>query len=110
MNILTKLYRSIGFIMFYLYKLIQSNIFIAWDILTPRMRTDPGFIRVTVDLKSDFGLLLFSNLLSMTPGTLSIDYDENKRELLVHYLYNDANNSVKDEIEAIQSRIKMITN
>lgn len=110
MNILVKIYRSIGFIMFYLYKLVQSNVYIAWDILTPKMHTNPGFIRVTVHLKSDFGLLLFSNLLSMTPGTLSIDYDQNKRELLVHYLYNGMNNSVEDDIEAIQSRIKMITN
>jgi multicomponent Na+:H+ antiporter subunit E len=110
MIILKKIYGSIGFIMFYLYKLIQSNIYIAWDILTPRMRTNPGFIWVTVDLKSDFGLLLFSNLLSMTPGTLSIDYDQDKRKLLVHYLYNNEKRSVEDDIEAIQSRIKMITN
>lgn len=104
-----KFYRISGFIMFYLYKLIQSNIYIAWDILTPKMRTNPGYIWLSVDLKSDFGLLLFSNLLSMTPGTLSIDYNENKRALLVHYLYNDENHSVVHDIEAIQSRIKLIT-
>ena len=96
--------------MFYIFKLIQSNIYIAWDILTPRMRTNPGYIWVPVKLKSDFGLLLFSNLLSMTPGTLSIDYDKNKRALLVHYLYNNEKHSVENDIEAIQSRIKMITN
>lgn len=110
MNTLKKFIGAIGFIMFYLYKLIQSNIYIAWDILTPRMRTNPGYLWVSVELKSDFGLLLFSNLLSMTPGTLSIDYDRNKKALLVHYLYNDKKKSVETDIEAIQSRIKMITN
>ena len=78
MRILFKAYSLITFILYYLFKLVQSNIYIAYDIVTPRMRTNPGFVWVPIRLKTKFGLLLFSNLLSMTPGTLSIDYSEKK--------------------------------
>jgi multisubunit Na+/H+ antiporter MnhE subunit len=44
----------------------------------------------------------------MTPGTLSIDYDRDKKALLVHYLYSN-NNTVNKDIEEIQRRIKKIT-
>jgi len=41
----------------------------------------------------------------MTPGTFSVDLSEDKTSLLVHYLYNDKNNTMIDDINKIQQRI-----
>jgi multisubunit Na+/H+ antiporter MnhE subunit len=108
MKIIDKIYQIISFILFYLYKLIQANFFIAWDILTPGMRVDPAIIRVPVTIKSDFGILLFSNLLSMTPGSLSLDISMDKKFLLVHVLYNQDSEKTLKEIGKIQERIRKI--
>lgn len=109
MKIIIKLYQILAFILFYLSKLIQSNIYIAYDILTPQMHMNPGFIWIDLRTKRDLGILLFSNLLSMTPGTLSVDLSPDKKQLLVHYLYNDNQNKIITDIEKIQSRIILLT-
>jgi multisubunit Na+/H+ antiporter MnhE subunit len=64
---------------------------------------------VQLKTKSDLGILLYSNLLSMTPGTLSVDITEDKKHLLVHYLYNDKENSILNEIYSIQNKILKLT-
>ena len=86
MGMLRKTYHFLLFIPFYLVKLISANLYIAYDILTPRMRMNPGMIEVEIKLVSDFGILLFSNLLSMTPGTLSMDLDRERNMLRVHLM------------------------
>jgi multicomponent Na+:H+ antiporter subunit E len=106
MKLLLKIYYALVFLLFYLAKLVQANIYIAWDILTPRMHTNPAIIEVEVDIKSNFGILLFSNLLSMTPGTLSMDLSADKKGLLVHVLYNQDQETTFREIENIKKRIK----
>ena len=109
MSIIRKTYYFILFLGFYLGKLISANLYIAWDILTPRMRTNPGIIEVDVNLSSAFGTLLLSNLVSMTPGTLSMDLDRDRNKLLVHLLYMDRKEATKKEIEGIMHRIRLIT-
>ncbi len=104
-----KIYYIFSFIGFYLLKLIQSNVYIAYDILSPKMSTNPGLIEVPLTLKSDFGLLLFSNLLSMTPGTLVVDIYENRKIALVHVLYLTSSAEILNEIKEIQDKIGRFT-
>ena len=109
MSVLRKIYYSILFLGFYLWKLLSANLFIAYDILSPRMRTNPGIIEVEVTLTSGFGILLLSNLVSMTPGTLSMDLDRERNKLLVHLLYMSRRQATEKEISQIMTRIRQIT-
>lgn len=109
MKLILKPYYIVTFILFYLSKLVEANLYIAYDILTPRLRIKPGFIKVPLTLKSNFGLLLFSNLLSMTPGSLSIDITDDKKTILVHVLYETTQDDMLKEFNVIQNKIKRIT-
>lgn len=109
MKLFLKPYYIVTFILFYLYKLVEANLYIAYDILTPRLRIKPGFIKVPLTLKSNFGLLLYSNLLSMTPGSLSIDITDDKKTMLVHVLYETTEDNMLKEFKVIQDKIKRIT-
>jgi multisubunit Na+/H+ antiporter MnhE subunit len=73
------------------------------------MHTNPGFIWVPLKLQSDFGILIFSNLLSMTPGTLTVDLSGDKKKLLVHFLYNNEKDEISFEINKIQDKILKLT-
>lgn len=106
MKILRKIYFGVDFFFFYLWKLVQSNFYIAWDIITPTMHTEPEFVDIPLSLKSTWGLLLFSNLLSMTPGTLSVDMSRDRRMLQVHVLYKRDELITFGEINRIQEKIK----
>lgn len=109
MKVLRKTYYILQLAGYYLVLLIAANLYIAWDILTPRMRTNPGVIEVETGTKKDLGLLLLSNLLSMTPGTLSIDIDPSKEKLKIHVLYMDRREETLKEIEKMRQLTNKIT-
>lgn len=109
MTIFKKIYYTLDFTGYYLFNLVKANFYIAWDILTPRMRINPAFMEVPVTLESDFGLLLFSNLISMTPGTLSLDISEDKKIVYVHVLYYKTDEIILKEFFEMQEKIKRIT-
>jgi multisubunit Na+/H+ antiporter MnhE subunit len=54
-------------------------------------------------------MLLFSNLVSMTPGTLSMDLDREKSILLVHLLYMDRREATEKELGRIMAMIRQLT-
>ncbi len=100
-----KPFRIIGFIFYYLWKVIESNISIAMDILTPGFKMTPALVSVKLKSGKKGYLLAVSNLISMTPGTLSLDYMEEKNELLVHSMYCDDVGLFIRDIYRLQDRI-----
>ncbi len=109
MKIIDKTYQAALFLIYYLIKVVQANVYIAYDILTPKALSTPELIWIPIKIKTDFGLLLLTNLITMTPGTLSIELSEDKKKILVHSLYNDKNGNVIEDIEKIQSKIIRLT-
>lgn len=109
MRLLFKFYYIIAFILLYFSKLVEANLYIAYDILTPKLKINPGFIIVPLTLKSNFGMLLFSNLLSMTPGSISIDITQDRKAMWVHVLYQRAEEDMQKEFKEIQDKIERIT-
>jgi len=109
LRLLKKIYYALIFLGFYLYKLVEANFFMAWDILTPKMLDQPGFIDVELNLESETGMLMLSNLVSMTPGTLVVDANLQKKLLKVHVLYLRDETKEREEIMRFQKMIKRIT-
>ena len=109
MKIVKLLYYIPEFILFYLSKLVQANFYMAFIILSPKMKTQPGFIEFPLKIKSSAGLLLFSNLMSMTPGSLSVDISNDRRILLLHVLMKNDEQIILKDIENIQKRILRLT-
>lgn len=109
MKLILKLHYIFAFVLLYLTKLVEANLYIAYDILTPNLKINPGFILVPLTLKSNYGMLLFSNLLSMTPGSISIDITHDKKTMLVHVLYLRSEDQMLKEFKDMQDKIKRIT-
>jgi len=109
MKIIKLLYYIPEFILFYLSKLVQANFYMAFIILSPKMKTQPGFIEFPLKIKSSAGLLLFSNLMSMTPGSLSVDISNDRKILLLHVLMKNDEQIILKDIENIQKRILRLT-
>jgi multicomponent Na+:H+ antiporter subunit E len=79
--------RAIAFLLFFLYELVKANIHVAYDVITPTFYMTPGIVRVPLDAKTDFEITLLANLISLTPGTLSLDVSEDRKVLYVHSMY-----------------------
>ncbi|MEM9032556.1 MAG: Na+/H+ antiporter subunit E [Pseudomonadota bacterium] len=73
----------------FLYELLASSLQVMWDIVTPKHRASPAIIDMPLDVKTDTGILLVTNLISLTPGTLSIDVSEDRKTLKIHAMFAD---------------------
>ncbi len=81
--------RRAEFAAFYLREIVASNLKVAFDVLTPKHRMKPAMLSLDVEGLTDRQLLAMANLLTMTPGTLSVDVSPDRRFLLVHAMYVD---------------------
>lgn len=88
---------AISFTFFFLYELIKANIQVAYEVANPSLTMVPGIVAVPLDVKSELEITLLANLISLTPGTLSLDISEKKEVLYVHAMY------VHDKQEFIDS-------
>lgn len=91
--------KVIAFIFFFLYELIKANLQVAYDVVTPPFYMKPGIIKIPLSAKTDLEITMLANLITLTPGTLSLDVSDDKKVLYVHAMY------VKDK-EAFVASIK----
>lgn len=69
--------------------LAKANLDVAYRVITGKI--NPGIVKISPNLKTDLGVTLLANSITLTPGTLSVDIDENSNDLYVHWI------NVKDE-------------
>lgn len=79
----------IRLIVMFFYELLISSVAVAFDVLTPQHRANPAIIEMPLDVQSDVGILLVTNLISLTPGTLSLDVSADRKTLYVHAMFAD---------------------
>ena len=80
---------AIGLIVFFLRELLLSSVRVAIDVLRPTFTMRPAIIQVPLDVQDDVQITMLANLISLTPGTLSVDVSDDKRNLYVHAMYGD---------------------
>ncbi|SMX23278.1 Na+/H+ antiporter subunit E [Boseongicola aestuarii] len=84
-----RVWRVLKLFAFFLYELVVSSVRVAWDVLTPTQLSNPAIIEMPLDVKSDIEILLVTNLISLTPGTLSLDVSPDRSTLIVHAMFAD---------------------
>lgn len=59
---------------------------VAELVLRPKLKISPDIVVVPVGLTRDAELTLLANLITLTPGTLTVDVSDDRRSLFVHAL------------------------
>ncbi len=86
---------------FFVRELIVASARIVVDVATPSHRMQPGVIAFPLDAKTSAEITLLANLISLTPGTLSLDVSEDRSTLFIHVMYVRGR-----DVEAECARIK----
>lgn len=71
-----------------LVEIVKSNIAVAKIVMDPKLPIQPTFVRVPVRLKKDFNKVLYGNVVTLTPGTLTVDIVGD--EYIIHALTTEA--------------------
>ena len=99
-----RFWRVIRLVGLFHYELTASSLRVVWDVVTPPLLSRPGIVAVPLDARSDSEILLVANLISLTPGTLSLDVSPDRRTLYVHAMFIDDPQAVRDELKAGMER------
>ena len=96
----------IRLIIFFIKALFMSNLRVLWDVVTPSHISRPGIIRLPLNARTDLEIMLVANLISLTPGTLSIDISEDRRFLYVHVMFlDDVETACRELKEGLEQRV-----
>ncbi|MGL4405758.1 MAG: Na+/H+ antiporter subunit E [Notoacmeibacter sp.] len=68
----------------FLYELIMSAISVARLVMRPNMNLQSGIFAYETELKKDGHITLLANLITLTPGTLTVDVSDDKQTLYIH--------------------------
>jgi multicomponent Na+:H+ antiporter subunit E len=68
----------------FLFELVKANIDVLFRVLNPKLPINPGFVKIKTGLKSGFGKLILANSITLTPGTISVDADD--ESIYVHWI------------------------
>jgi multicomponent Na+:H+ antiporter subunit E len=68
----------------FVYELVVSAVAVVRLVFKPTMDFRSGILAVPLDADNDLEIMLFANMISLTPGTLSLDVSDDKRTLYVH--------------------------
>lgn len=94
------------------YDVVVANLQVAAIILGPLSRLQPAFVRVPLELRTDFAVTILASTVTLTPGTVSVDIEDDGvggRVLVFHALRClDPEKMVRDIKQRYERRIKEI--
>lgn len=78
--------------------LVKEITVAAWDvskrILNPRLPISPALVEIVPSQKTDVGLVIHANSITLTPGTISVEVEHGR--FLVHALTEEGARSLTD--------------
>lgn len=81
--------RSVGFACYVLYKLVEANFVLAWEIVTPRNSINTGVVAVPLRTESSTAMMVIANVITLTPGTMTIEVAGSPPVIYVNVLHLD---------------------
>ncbi|MBN2899048.1 MAG: Na+/H+ antiporter subunit E [Clostridia bacterium] len=67
-----------------LYEILKANIQVAILVLQPKIKLSQGYFYYKPQLKTEFAKMVFANSITLTPGTITVEYEGD--QMIIHYL------------------------
>lgn len=98
-----KVRQGVGFAFFFAREVIEANLRVAYEVLTPRHQMSPGVVAIPLSAKTDAEITILANLITLTPGTLSLDVSNDRSVLYIHAMHigdvDQFRRKIKEELE-----------
>ncbi len=65
---------------------VVSSLDVAYRVLAPAQPIEPEVILIPLRVRTDLGVTVIANSITMTPGSLTLDYDPDQNALYVHVI------------------------
>lgn len=101
---------AVKLLIYFLKEVVITSIKVVWDVLTPTHLSEPDIIYYPLDAKSDLEIMLLANMVSMTPGSLTLDVSEDRAYLIIHAMFARDKAAVIEELKnGLEKRLLEVT-
>lgn len=88
------------YVIAFLTELLTANIDVARRVLSPSLPIEPDVIVIPLRVETDLAITTIANSITLTPGTLTMDHDEERNVLYVHAIDASDRDGVVDPIRS----------
>lgn len=101
--------QSIVLFVYFCKELWLSSVKVARDAFSPKLDLKPTIVKMPLDVTSDLEIFLVANLISLTPGTLTLDVAPDRSFLVIHTIYGEDPEAVVAELKGgMEHRVKEV--
>jgi multicomponent Na+:H+ antiporter subunit E len=94
----------------FIWELIKANVVVLSQVFRPKMNIKPGIVALPIDLETDVQIMLLANMITLTPGTISIEVSPDNSVIYVHALDCSDPQGIRDGInKAFTRRLKGVS-
>lgn len=100
--------RVAAFLVYFLKELVKANFRVAYDVATPVWYMRPGVIGFELKARTDVEIMFLSSVISLTPGTLSLDVSDDRKVLFIHAMFLQDEEQLRQDLRELETRILKI--
>jgi multicomponent Na+:H+ antiporter subunit E len=102
-TLMNQTFQVIKYLPWFLYQIVIANLDVAYRTLHPKMPIQPSILKTKTRLKTELGRVALANSITLTPGTVTIDVDEEGQYIIHAITEYDA-----QSFQEMEKRIKPI--
>ena len=111
-DIKCSLWSFLAFLLFtvvFTIELIKSNVDVLVRVISPKVKINPAIVEVKTKLKTKMGRLALANSITLTPGTLTVDVQDEK--MYIHWIdatSTDVEEATKEIVSKFEKYLEVI--
>jgi len=106
-NFFIRIIKAIEYAFRFLWEMAKANLHVAYLVLHPNLPIKPGIVKIKTSLTNESAITVLANSITLTPGTLTVDYNEKTSELYIHWIDVESVDEDKDT-EIIGARFEKL--
>lgn len=83
------------------YEMVRASLQVALWIVKSNDRLCPAFAKLPLDLKNETALVALAQMITLTPGTLSLEFSPDRDYLLLHIMHAPDPDAALREIKEV---------
>lgn len=96
--------------LWFLKELVKSCLIVARDCVRAKPRLNPAVFMMPLEPgKSDWEIFVLANMITLTPGTLTLDVTDARDALVIHAIYAEDTEAAIEELKSgMEARVARV--
>ena len=99
------LYKWIKLILLFLIELLKADISVLKLMYKPKLDVNPAIFEYPLEIKKNWQIVMLSNMITLTPGTITVNISHDNSKLFIHRLDTE---NIQEEILAIKETFEKL--